>query len=100
MTKFRKTSTQPKRKAKAPVKIVKPVYPEYIQKFVSEVEAKTPFNVKVDQYGGTGYYHIGVNQKVGKRNHCIWMVGYCTGTEHLQPFWGSLPMQDQKNKMI
>ena len=100
MPRSRKTSTQPKRKPKKPIKIEKPVYPEYIQSFITEVESKTPLNVKVDQYGGTGYYHIGVNEKIGKRNHCIWMVGYATGTEHLQPFWTSVAMQNVSNKAV
>jgi hypothetical protein len=94
MTRYRKKSTQPKRKPKKPVKIVKPVYPEYIEKFIQEVESKTPFKVKVDQYEEGAAYHIGVNQIVGRVQRCVWMVGFATGPEHLQPFWTSLPMKD------
>lgn len=94
MPRFRKTSTQPKRKLKKPVKIAKPVYPEYIQKFIQEVESKTPFKVKIDQYEEGAAYHVGVNQIVGRVQRCIWMVGFATGLEHLQPFWSSLAMKD------
>jgi hypothetical protein len=94
MPRFRKTSTQPKRKLKKTVKIDKPVYPEYIQKFIQEVESKTPFKVKIDQYEEGAAYHVGVNQIVGRVHRCIWMVGFATGSEHLQSFWSSLAMKD------
>ena len=93
MPRIRKTSTQPKRKPKVPVKIVKPVYPEYIENFIQEVESKTPFTVKVDQYSEGASYHIGVNQKQGKVHRCIWMVSFVTGPEHLSPFWLSTPIK-------
>jgi hypothetical protein len=94
MPRFRKTSTQPKRKPKKSVKIVKPVYPEYIEKFIQEVESKTPFKVKIDQYEEGAAYHVGVNQIIGRVQRCIWMVGFATGSEHLQSFWSSLAMKD------
>jgi hypothetical protein len=52
MPRIRKTSSQPKRKPKKPVKIETPVYPEYIQNsFVQEVEIKDSLSKsKVDQY--------------------------------------------------
>ena len=100
MPRIRKTSTQPKRKPKVPVKIVKPVYPDYIESFIQEVESKTPFTVKVDQYSEGASYHIGVNQKQGKIYRCIWMVGFVTDPEHLKPFWSSLPMKEVNGKSL
>jgi hypothetical protein len=50
MPRIRKTSTQPKRKPKQSPVIVRPVYPEYIENFIKEVESKTHFKVKIDQY--------------------------------------------------
>ena len=100
MPRSRKTSTQPKRKAKPAPKIIRPAYPEYIETFIRDVESKTHFTVKVDQYSEGSSYHIGVNEKIGKRNHCIWMVGYATGTEHLQPFWTSMAIQNVSNKAV
>ena len=100
MPRIRKTSTQPKRKPKVPVKIVKPVYPDYIENFIQEVESKTPFTVKVDQYSEGASYHIGVNQKQGKIHRCVWMVSFVTEPEHLTPFWSSLPMKDVSGKML
>lgn len=86
MSKSRKTSSQPKRKPKKIV-IPKKVYPEYIENFIKEVESKTPYKVKADQYNENGPYHIGVNKKNGRVYHCIWMVGYVTGPEFLKSFW-------------
>ena len=100
MPRPRKTSTQPKRKPKKPIKIEKPVYPEYIETFIQEVESKTPFKVKVDQYTKDKAYHIGVNKVLGKIQRCVWMVGFATGPEHLQPFWTSLPMQTVTIKTV
>lgn len=89
MARSRKTSTQPKRKVKKPVQIVRPVYPEYIEKFISEVTSKTKCTVKVDQYSEGSFYHVGVNVKIGKINRCIWMVNFAENGEHLAPFWKS-----------
>lgn len=100
MPRIKKTSSQPKRKPKPPIKIVKPVYPEYIESFIKEVESKTPFTVKVDQYSEGASYHVGVNEKIGKVYRCVWMVGFAMGPEHLQPFWNSLPMQTLNNKTV
>ena len=100
MPRPRKTSTQPKRKPKKPVKIEKPVYPEYIETFIKEVEFKTPFKVKVDQYSKDASYHVGVNEKIGRVYRCVWMVGFATGPEHLDPFWTSLPMKDVTIKTV
>jgi hypothetical protein len=100
MPRIRKKSTQPKRKPKKPIKIEKPVYPEYIETFIQEVESKTPFTVKVDQYTKDKAYHIGVNQKIGRVFRCVWMVGFVMGPEHLQSFWTSLPMQDVTDKRV
>lgn len=96
MPRIRKTSTQPKRKPKPPVKIVKPVYPDYIENFIQEVESKTPFTVKIDQYSEGASYHIGVNKKIGKIHRCVWMVGFVTSPEHLKPFWNSLSVETIK----
>lgn len=68
-------------------KIVKKIYPEYIQKFIKDVEAIPDLKVKVDQYTDGDTYSIGVNKKRGKVYHCIWTVGYVTGPEFLTPFW-------------
>ena len=89
MPRIRKTSTQPKRKPKKPVKIEKPVYPEYIENFIKEIETKTPFTVKVDQYTGSSTYHIGVNTRVGNVARCLWMVGFVDKPEYLATFWES-----------
>ena len=100
MPRIRKTSTQPKRKAKPAPPIIRPVYPEYVENFIKEVESKTPFKVKVDQYSEGASYHIGVNQKIGKVYRCVWMVGFATEAEHLKPFWSSLPMKDLNSKPL
>lgn len=100
MPRIRKTSTQPKRKPKKHVKIEKPVYPEYIETFIKEVESKTPFTVKVDQYMKDKAYHIGVNKKIGSVSRCVWMVGFVTEQEHLQTFWTSLSMQSVTIKTV
>ena len=94
MPRSRKTSSQPKRKPKKPIKIVKPVYPEFIQNFIQEVESKTSFKVKVDQYEEYSAYHLGVNEIIGKVQRCIWMVDFATSAEHLQPFWSSSAMKN------
>lgn len=100
MPRSRKTSTQPKRKIKPPVKIERAVYPDYIETFIKEVETKTPFTVKVDQYAEKNSYHIGVNQKLGKIQRCVWMVNFATEIHHLTPFWTSLAMQAVNNKTV
>ena len=100
MPRIRKTSTQPKRKPKKFVNIPKPVYPEYIQNFIQEIESKTHFVVKVDQYSQDASYHIGVNEKIGKIYRCIWMVSFVTNSDHLKPFWESLAMKDVKIKTV
>jgi hypothetical protein len=89
MPRIRKTSTQPKRKVKKFVDKPKPTYPEFIQHFISEIESKTPFTVKVDQYAKDAAYHVGVLQKQGKIYRCIWMVSYTTSSEELGVFWTS-----------
>lgn len=100
MPRPRKTSTQPKRKPKKPVKIVKPEYPDYIEEFIKEVESKTPFKVKVDQYMKENSYHIGVNEVLGKVQRCIWMVGFVIEPEQLRPFWTSKALQNVTNKTV
>lgn len=89
----RKTSTQPKRKIKKPVKIERPVYPDYIENFIKEVESKTPCIVKVDQYSENNAYHVGVLIKQGKGHRCIWMVSFAELSEHLNVFWSSMAYQ-------
>ena len=100
MPRIRKTSTQPKRKPKKPIVIEKPVYPEYIENFIKEVESKTNFKVKIDQYEKGNSYHVGVNEKYGKVYRCVWMVGFVMGPEHLSPFWSSLAMKNTNVKTI
>ena len=96
MPRIRKTSIQPKRKPKKPVKIVKKVYPDYIQNFIDRVEKETEYTVKVDQYHDTSSYHVGVNKKVGKVHHCIWMVGFVDGPTYLEQFWQSSAFKANK----
>ncbi len=100
MPRIRKTSTQPKRKAKPAPVIARPVYPDYIENFIKEVESKTPFKVKIDQYSEGASYHIGINQKIGKIYRCVWMVSFVTDQEHLEPFWSSLPMKEINIKSL
>ena len=100
MPRTRKTSTQPKRKPKPSVKVIKPVYPDYIENFIQEVESKTSFTVKVDQYSEGASYHIGVNKKLGKIYRCVWMVGFVTDPEHLKPFWSSEITKDVNGKLL
>jgi hypothetical protein len=89
MPRPKKTSTQPKKRIKKFVDKPKPVYPEFLQKFIEEVESKTIFKVKVDQYMEGSPYHVGVLVKKGPRYGCIWMVGYATTREELNLFWTS-----------
>lgn len=100
MPRIKKTSSQPKRKPKPPIKIVRPIYPEYIENFIREVESKTPFTVKIDKYGEKETYHIGVNKKEGKTHRCLWMASYVTEAEHLVHFWTSAVIQNMNNKSI
>lgn len=89
MPRIRKTSTQPKRKVKKIIKIERPIYPEYIENFIKEVENKTLCTVKVDQYADKNSYHVGVLTKEGRRYRCIWMVSFATESVHLASFWNS-----------
>lgn len=89
MPRPRKTSTQPKKRTKKFVDKPKPVYPDFIQKFIDDVESKTNFKVKVDQYMEGSAYHVGVLVKKGPRHCCIWMVGFATSSEQLNFFWTS-----------
>jgi hypothetical protein len=93
MPRIRKTSTQPKRKVKKIAPKPRPVYPEYIENFIKEVESKTPYSVIADQYSKDSSYNVGVLKKEGRVNRCIWMVQYATGPEHLSVFWNSLAMK-------
>ena len=96
MPRIRKTSIQPKRKPKKAEPIVEKVYPEFIENFKKELKDKTPFTLKVDQYSEGLIYHLGVIQKQGSSNRCIWMVGFATGPEHLSPFWTSQTYKEWK----
>jgi hypothetical protein len=89
MPRHRKTSLYPKKKIKKPVKIERPVYPEYIENFIKEVESKTSCIVKVDQYADKNTYHVGVLFKIGRTHRCIWMVSFATEPIHLAQFWTS-----------
>lgn len=89
MPRSRKTSSHPKRKIIKPIKIKKPVYPEYIENFIKEVESKTVCKVKVDIGTEDTSYNVGVLMPVGKRHRCIWMVNFATETIHLAQFWNS-----------
>lgn len=89
MPRPRKTSTQPKRKTKAPPKIVQIVYPEFIEKFKAEIKEKTPFVVDIDQYSDSNSYHVGILRKEGRVHHCVWMVGFATTASELNRFWAS-----------
>lgn len=86
---IRKTSTQPKRKVKKPVKIERPVYPDFIENFIKEVESKTFCMVKIDQYTDKNSYHVGVLIKEKNKYRCIWMVSFATDSFHLNQFWNS-----------
>ena len=89
MPRSRKTSTQPKKKVKKFVDKPKPVYPDFIQKFIDDVESKTPFKVRIDQYNSDGLHDVSVLQKRGKVYHCIWAVGMVNKQEYLNMFWVS-----------
>jgi len=89
MPRPRKTSTQPKRKVKKFVDKPKPVYPEYLQNFINEVETKTSFKVKVDQCSGEKFYDVGILRKEKRVYRCIWMVGSVDKLEYLNQFWKS-----------
>jgi len=90
MPRPKKTSSQPKRKIKKSAKVIEKIYPEFIENFKKEIKEKTPFTLKIDQYGGENCYHVGVLKENGPRKHCIWMVGFATGPEFLKPFWTSM----------
>lgn len=96
MPRIKKTSSQPKRKLKKPVKIVKPVYPEYLQNFINRIETETIYTVKVDQYTETNSYHIGVNKKIGNVHRCIWAANFVDTIEQLENFWISEAFKAEK----
>jgi hypothetical protein len=89
MPRHRKTSTQPKRKYnKKTVVVPKKVYPEYIQNFINEIEAKTKYKVVASQYNEGSGYHVGVCKPIPHgRYHCIWGVDYAKTKEELDKFW-------------
>ena len=89
MPKPKKTSSQPKKRIKKFVDKPKPVYPEFLQKFINDVQSQTQFKVKIDQYGEGAAYHVGILVKNGSRHNCIWMVNYSTNIEQLNCFWNS-----------
>jgi hypothetical protein len=89
MPRIKKTSSQPKKQIKKFIPKQKPVYPEYIELFIKEVESKTSAIVKVDQYSNTSGYEVGINLKVGKVYRCIWWVGMVTSIDYLNMFWTS-----------
>jgi hypothetical protein len=101
MPRIRKTSTQPKRKPKKEFVIPEKIYPEYIQNFKNEVENKTPFKVMADQYSKDSAYHVGIIQKSGRTNRCIWMTSTANNIEDLKIFWSSKTYMDwkQNNKV-
>ena len=90
MPRPKKTSTQPKRKIKKLGSKPKPVYPEFIEKFITEGKEKTGLLVEIDQYSKDASYHVGVLQKQGTTHRCIWMVGYATTAQELAIFWTSM----------
>jgi len=98
MPRIRKTSTQPKKKVKKFVDKPKPVYPDYIQSFIDEVESKTTLKVKIDQTTTSTSYDVGVLRREKKVYRCIWMVGCVTGPEFLKMFWNSEAYKLYKNK--
>ena len=89
MPRPKKTSSQPKKRIKKFVDKPKPVYPEFLQKFIKDIETKTPFKVKIDQYMEGSSYHVGVLAKIGRTYRCIWMVGFANTLEQLNFFWNS-----------
>jgi len=93
MPRIRKTSTQPKRKEKKVAPKPRPIYPEYIENFISEVESKTPFKVIVSQYSKDSSYNVGVNRSLNGTSRCIWSCNFVTGPEHLNIFWSSWALQ-------
>ena len=100
MPRIKKTASQPKRKPRTPVKIVRPVYPDFIENFIKEVETKTPFTVKVDQYSEKNMYNVGVNKKEGKSQRCVWYANYAIDSSSLTHFWTSLAMQAVNDKTV
>ena len=98
MPRQRKTSTQQKRKIKKTVNKPKPVYPEYLQNFINEVETKTPFTVKVYTDEDSNFYDIGILKKEGKVYRCIWMVGSVDKPDYLNVFWNSQSYKDYFGK--
>lgn len=89
MPRIRKTSTQPNKKVKKFVDKPKPVYPDFIQKFIDNVESQTPFKVRVDQYNSDGLHNVSILQKQGKVHHCVWAVNFVDKQEYLNVFWTS-----------
>lgn len=89
MPRIRKTSLQPKRKLKKAVIVPEKIYPQFIEDFRKELSSKTPFFLKIDEYGGKDSYQIGILQKIGGANRCIWMVDDARCAEHLSMFWKS-----------
>ena len=96
MPRIKKTSSQPKRKIKKPIKIVKPIYPDYLQNFINRIETETVYNVKVDQYTETNCYHIGVNKKIKNVYRCIWAANFVDMPEQLEKFWTSEAFKAEK----
>ncbi len=89
MPKFRKTSTQPKRKPKKHNPVVEKVYPDFIQKFINDVESQTPFKIRIDQCGTENLYNVSVLEKRKKVYHCVWYVGFVDNQNYLNMFWTS-----------
>jgi len=89
MPRIKKTSSQPKRKTKKTIVIPEKIYPLFIEEFKKELSSKTPFFLKIDEYGGKDFYQIGIIQKIGKANRCIWMVDNAKSIEDLSMFWKS-----------
>jgi hypothetical protein len=88
MPRIKKTSSQPKRKPKKIFVIPKKVYPEFIENFIKEVESKTPFKVKIDEYNEGGGYQVGILKKMQSSvHHCIWSASYAKTSEELNRFW-------------
>ena len=96
MPRIKKTSSQPKRKPRKPIIIVKPVYPDYLQNFINRIEKETVYTVKVDQYTETNSYHIGINKKIGNVHRCIWAANFVDVPEQLENFWISEAFKAEK----
>ncbi len=89
MAKYRKTSITPKKKPKPLPIPPKPVYPEYINSFIKDVEDRTKLTVRVCQYVEGSSYSVTVLRKLKHVHRSIWTKNLVTTPEQLVIFWDS-----------